>query len=60
MVPYLFKQISGFLCEVGRQIEFTFENFVNCFLPILPSEWGLGVEESEKNQHIKKVKLSIS
>lgn len=47
--PYLFKQISGFLCEVGRQIELTFEDFVNCFLSILPSERGLRVEESEKN-----------
>lgn len=35
---YLFKQISGFLCEVGRQVEFTLENLVNCFLSVLPSE----------------------
>lgn len=46
---YLFKQISGFLREVGRQIEFTFEDFVNCFLSILPSERGLRIEESKKN-----------
>lgn len=35
---YLFKQISGFLSEVGRQVEFTLENLVNCFLSVLPSE----------------------
>lgn len=26
------------MCEVGRQVEFTLENLVNCFLSVLPSE----------------------
>lgn len=65
---YLFKQISGFLREVGRQVEFTLENFVNCFLSVLPSERGLENtlefrgrgEESCKELHTMKHDFHIT
>lgn len=46
MPSHLFKQVPGFLCEVGREIQFAFKNFVDGFLPVFPSEWWLEREKT--------------
>lgn len=43
---YPLQKISGFLCEVGRQIEFTLEDLVDGLFAVFTSEWRLQGEKS--------------